>query len=252
MLVTLLGTSDAAGVPVHSCDCATCQEAIQSPWLHRAPTCILVQSNQVGVLVDMGSGAHMRNLYTVDLDAAFITHCHDDHIRGFFALRWTKRTGGLPVYYPEGANRGELFQEPHQLRFERMEAFEPVTIQDLTITPLPMNHNAVTHGYLIANTKASLAVLLDTAELPETTFYWLITHRPSLVIVDATYAPGLSSDDHNGIDEALQTIDGLGVRRGVLTHIAHHNWPYRDLVRYVYEQDGARSVVAYDGLTLTL
>lgn len=252
MLVTLLGTSDAAGIPVHSCDCATCQEALQAPWLHRTQTCILVQSDEASILIDMGSDSHMRNLHTVDLDATFLTHCHDDHIRGLLALRWTKRLGGLPVYYPCECDENPLFDDPMQLRLHTVDEFEETSVKDMTITALPLNHNVPTYGYLINDGQTSLAVLLDTGQLPETTIYWLITHRPNLVIIDATYAPGLSSENHLGVDEALETIDDLGVRRAVLTHIAHHNWPYRDLVRYVYEQDGARTVVAYDGLTLTL
>ncbi|MBN1284603.1 MAG: MBL fold metallo-hydrolase [Anaerolineae bacterium] len=252
MLVTLLGTSDAAGIPVHSCDCATCQEALQAPWLHRSQTCILIQSDEASILVDMGSDSHMRNLHTVNLDAVFVTHCHDDHVRGLFALRWTKRLGGLPVYYPRGSEAIELFDDPMQLRLHTLKDFEEVTIKDLTITTLPLAHSVEAYGYLIGDDQTSLAVLLDTGRLPETTFYWLITHRPTLVMIDSTYAPGLSSEHHLGVDEALETIDDLGVRRAVLTHIAHHNWPYRDLVRYVYEQDGARTVVAYDGLTLTI
>ncbi len=252
MLVTLLGTSDASGIPVHGCECATCHEALRAPWLYRAQTCILIQSDAASILIDMGSDLHMRNLYKVNLDAVFVTHCHSDHIRGLFVLRWTKRPGGLPVYVPEGADGGALFDNSMQLRLHTMKGFEEITIKDLRITALPLTHGVVSHGYLIDDGNTSLAVLMDTGKLPKTTFYWLITHRPGLVIVDATYAPGLSSEGHLGVDEAVELIDDLGVRRAVLSHIAHHNWPYRDLVRYVYEQDGARTVVAYDGLTLTL
>ncbi len=257
IVVTLLGTADAAGIPVHGCNAPACQEAFRYPWLRRLQTCILVQTEQASILVDMGSDRHMQNLFDVYLDAVFVTHLHLDHVAGLAALRWTQQPGGLPVYYPKGGTGdGAWVIEPEvveQIRPQPMARFAQKAIKDLSVTAVPLNHgDTITHGYLIEAERGSVAVLLDTRGLPEETFAFLTDHRPDLAIVDSTSSPGRASGGHNDVIEALATIQKLDVKRGVLSHIAPHNWPYRELLSYVHERDGNRSVVAYDGMMLAV
>lgn len=256
--IILLGTADACGTPVHGCRCARCQEALREPWLRRRQTCILVQRDQTNVLIDMGTGEHIHSLQAVDLDAAFITHMHIDHIGGFFALRWTQRTGGLPVYYPEAAGEepegAMLLGEPIGLKLQPLAPFSAVAVAGLQVTPVPLQHGRVAHGYVVEEVEsgATAAVLLDTSGLPETTLAWFADHPPDIAIIDSCYPPGEFTEGHNGVDEALTFINQIGAGQGVLSHIAHHNWGYRDLVAYVGAWDGGRSLVAYDGLRLNL
>ncbi len=256
LAITLLGTADAAGTPVHGCDCERCQDALRAPWLRRLQSCILIQSEQASILIDMGVSDHMHNLRAVDLDAAFITHLHADHVGGFFSLRWTRRAGGLVTYFPQGAegvgDGATLLDEPQNLVLQPLPAFDPVTVKDLHVTAAPLQHPQITHGYVVENGAGSAAVLFDTRGLPGATFDWFAARPPDVAIVDSCYAPGKATEGHNGVDEALAILDQIGARRGVLTHIAHHNWRYGDLVRYVSEKVGARVLVAYDGLRLHL
>ncbi|MCZ7544359.1 MAG: MBL fold metallo-hydrolase [Anaerolineae bacterium] len=98
--ITLLGTSDAVGTPVHGCACARCQDALAHPWLRRLPTCVLIQNERASILVDMGANDHIHNLRSVHLDAVFVTHFHMDHVAGLYTLRWTQQAGGLPCTTP--------------------------------------------------------------------------------------------------------------------------------------------------------
>jgi phosphoribosyl 1,2-cyclic phosphate phosphodiesterase len=187
------------------------------------------------------------------LAAVFLTHTHDDHMRGLFALRWTKQLA-LPVYHPQSADGGELFRKPRQLVFQSMASMAEVVFGGaLAVKALPLNHGVPTQGYLVRDGASSAAVLLDTSGVPQQTLDHLTGHRPDLLVIDSTFAPGgMASETHNGVDEALHIIKEVNPRRAVLTHLSHDNWTYHDLVRYVYEQDRARSVVAYDGLRVKL
>lgn len=255
LTLTLLGTADAAGIPVHGCDAPACAEARRYPWLRRLQSCVLVKSAQAHILLDMGNEAHMQRLYDVPLDAVFVTHLHIDHVAGLIALRWTRQPGGIPVYYPEGSSGdGEsVLGISGGLRFQSMQRFEQVTVKDVTVAAVPLRHgDTIAHGYAVASSGASAALLTDTCGLPEETFAWLAAHRPDVAMVDSCYEPGHPDEGHNNVDTAIDTIKRLGVRQGVLTHIAPHNWPYFDLVPYVRERDGGRTVVSYDGMTITL
>lgn len=254
--ITLLGTSDAVGTPVHGCACARCQDALAHPWLRRLPTCVLIQNERASVLVDMGANDHIHSLRSVNLDAVFVTHFHMDHIAGLYTLRWTQQAGGLPVYYPQGAegdgDGASLLADPVSLQPRPLPPFIPVEIAGFRVTPVPLQHPRLTHGYVIEHRGVSAAFLFDTSGLPAPTATWLAERPPAVALVDSCYAPGEHTEGHNGVDEALAIIAQIGARQGVLTHIAHHNWRYRDLVAYVRDRDGGRSTVAYDGLRFGL
>ncbi|MEO1443735.1 MAG: MBL fold metallo-hydrolase [Chloroflexota bacterium] len=90
LTITLPGTGDAAGIPVHGCDTPSCEEARRYPWLRRLQTCVLVQSKTTSILLDIGNEMHVESLHQLTLDAVFITHLHHDHYAGLQALKWSK------------------------------------------------------------------------------------------------------------------------------------------------------------------
>ncbi len=107
--------------------------------------CYYIGNNRESVLIDAGipcreTERRMRRLglSLSAVKAIFISHEHDDHIRGLEVL---SRRYQLPVYISESTHRQlPLALEPKLVM--RLHPREPVTTGDLTVTPFPKTHDA--------------------------------------------------------------------------------------------------------------
>jgi len=132
--------------------------------------CIYIGSERAGILVDAGiSGKKVEDgLRTMDrsgkdLKGLLITHEHSDHIKGVGVLA---RKHHLPIYATPGTIRAvkeapgigaideELFHEIH--------ADESFQIEDLTILPFRISHDAAEPvAYRVSHDKQNVAVCTD-------------------------------------------------------------------------------------------
>src|SRR5580704_3334781 len=107
--------------------------------------CYYIGNDRESVLIDAGipcreTERRMRRLglSLSTVKAIFISHEHDDHIRGLEVL---SRRYQLPVYISESTHRQlPLALEPELVM--RLDPREPVTTGDLTVTPFPKTHDA--------------------------------------------------------------------------------------------------------------
>jgi len=107
--------------------------------------CYYIGNGRESVLIDAGipcreTERRMRRLglSLTTVKAIFISHEHDDHIRGLEVL--SKRYQ-LPVYISESTRQQlRLSLEPQLLM--RLDPRQPVTAGQLTITPFPKTHDA--------------------------------------------------------------------------------------------------------------
>jgi phosphoribosyl 1,2-cyclic phosphodiesterase len=107
--------------------------------------CYYIGNNRESVLIDAGipcreTERRMRRLglSLSTVKAIFISHEHDDHIRGLEVL--SKRYQ-LPVYISDSTRQQlPLSLEPGLVR--RLDPRGPVTTGDLTVTPFPKTHDA--------------------------------------------------------------------------------------------------------------
>lgn len=79
-----------------------------------------------------------------------LTHYHMDHVQGLFPLRWGCGNS-IPVYGPpDEQGCDDLFKHPGILAFQPpLAPFATVELGGMRITPLPLQHSKLTHGYLI-------------------------------------------------------------------------------------------------------
>jgi phosphoribosyl 1,2-cyclic phosphate phosphodiesterase len=141
MRLTLLGTGDAAGMPLYGCDCAYCKAARKNPMLKRTPCSALLEVGEQHYLLDAGQSDLCERFPFGTLDGIFLTHFHPDHVQGLFHLRWGIGQS-LPVYTPPDAEGClDLYKHPGMLDFITQRKFESFRLADLEITPVPLLHS---------------------------------------------------------------------------------------------------------------
>src|SRR5574344_1429505 len=126
--------------------------------------CTLICGEQARILIDCGitkkglmSGLASFNVGLTEIDNLLITHDHVDHYSGAHFLpkeKWMSAEGAIPDELPE------------KQIFTKYVSFK---IKDLTITPLPLTHDAPsTVGFLIEDEKGEkLTYITDTGYIKD-------------------------------------------------------------------------------------
>lgn len=222
MRITLLGTGDTGGVPRYGCDCPACARARAVADFRRRPCTALLEAGDTRILLDAGLTDLTERFPPGSLSAIVLTHFHPDHVQGLFHLRWG--TGpSIPVFTPpDSEGCADLYKNHGLLEFRRMAGFEPTTIGDLTLTPLPLVHSKPTFGYAIEDGPGRrFAYLTDTIGLPPRTEEWLTDRQACDLAIDCTYPPCTDPHNHNDLTQALAILERVRPRRAWLTHVGH-------------------------------
>jgi len=169
MQATLLGTSDAYGVPAPLCDCEYCQES--QP--RRRPAAV-VQAGKTTLLLDAGPDTkeQLQEAGIYDLDTIYLTHHHFDHVIGLSDLyhitlednylnseEFEHPTHGkdLLVKCP-GSTVRKIDREQHHVTggidFQPIAPGQVDTRGRLSVSPVPVAHgNIATYGYVVTDEK---------------------------------------------------------------------------------------------------
>ncbi len=224
---TFIGTGGEAGIPIHACDCDMCRQARENQkYVRRPPTNILSYKGK-NYFIDMGFPIILTDLKfnQIPIDGIFLTHTHIAHTQGLFYLKWTRQQT-LPVYFAEGSELVDGFDKlllsPSFLGpFKELKPLKTYKMDEIEVTPVPLNHTVMTVGYYIEADDFNLAFLSDTKGLPEQTENFLKGKEIDIVIVDAMYPSKWDIRDHNNLDEAINLLEKLDFYKAFLTHISH-------------------------------
>ena len=221
MRLKLLGTGNAAGMPLFGCDCLLCTKAKGNTDFRRGPASAVLEIDNKKYLIDAGTMDIADRFANEKVDGIFLTHFHPDHVQGLFHLRWG-RGENIPVYCPpDSKGCADLFKNPGILNFNTKKKFEAFSIDSLKITPLPLIHSKVTFGYLFEFDNQSIAYLTDTKGLPPKTASFLKDKVIDLLVIDTSHAPNVDDTNHNNLNDSLEIHEHLKPFRTVLTHISH-------------------------------
>lgn len=141
MQCTLLGTSDVTGVP------APFRELDDAGATARRRRCgLLVETADAALLFDappeFREGVLRRGVR--DLDAAFVTHWHHDHVGGIDDLAMVARAGiGGVLYRTSTASEHFAREKPYLADdFDERDLAhgDPVDVVDATVTSVPVRH----------------------------------------------------------------------------------------------------------------
>lgn len=221
MRLKLLGSGNAAGMPLYGCGCEVCIEASVERQLQRTPCSAQLEIDGRSYLLDAGQMNLTQRFPAGSLDGILLTHFHVDHVQGLFHLRWGIGEE-IPVYCPEDEEGcADLYKHPGILRFHSQQAYVPFALDGVQVTPLTLNHSKPTLGYLIACQNEQIAYLTDTKGLPPKTAELLGRQKLDLMVIDCSQMPGCDRPGHNNLDDALVLHKAIRPRQSVLTHIGH-------------------------------
>jgi len=228
---TFLGTSTSVGVPVIGCTCTTCLS--EHPHDQRMRSSAHIKTANTSILIDSGPDLRQQALkhQLTQVDHVLYTHQHLDHIAGFDEMRafcW-HREDRLPLYGNKEC-LAELtriynwaFSENNKhkgyIRPRPVEVDEPFSLDDLTVTPLPVVHASVkTNGYRFdTDSNTSLAYIPDVKTIPDDTMD--ILKGVDTLIIDCLREQ--AHPTHMSLSESLAAIEKISPKKAYLTHISH-------------------------------
>lgn len=223
MQLRLLGTGNAAQVPVYNCPCPACARARHDSRYRRGPCSALLEYGDTRWLVDSGLPDLAERFAPGSLNGIIQTHYHADHALGLLHLRWGQGMR-IPVLGPDDpAGFADLYKHPGILDFsQKLIPFQTRGLDGVSLTPLTLYHSKPTLGYLFDDGARRIAYLTDTVGLPPDTAAFLQAEPLDLLVLDCSYPPQPQTPrNHNDLTRALDIVASLPVKKTVLTHIGH-------------------------------
>lgn len=250
MKVTILGSGTSQGVPVIACDCEVCRSTDKQDKRLRCSAMIEIGDRKI--VIDAGPDFRYQMLRAgvKDVRALLLTHEHKDHIGGLDDIRafnWVKQ-GKVDVY----SNRRtvEAVKRDYAYAFEEVRypgvpdmdlhvvGEDPFYIDEVEVVPLTVMHYKLP---VTAFRIGGFAYITDANYIPEEGMRKL--EGVECLVIDALRRERHLS--HFSLEEALEVIRRLGVKRAFLTHVGHQ----MGLTREVERTLPANVRLAYDGLT---
>ena len=144
MKFRFLGTSDSAGMPVHNCKCIAC-ESFRKAGKKNLATCAVLETSDGVILFDAGAEDISELFDGVKIKAVCLTHFHADHALGLLRLRYSNDK--IVCHHPKDElGFSDLFKHKHSIEYKENTPFNPIIIDDIKITPVPLKHSKNTTG----------------------------------------------------------------------------------------------------------
>jgi phosphoribosyl 1,2-cyclic phosphate phosphodiesterase len=235
------------------CECGVCRS--DDPRDTRLRPSIFVETPGASVLVDAGPDLRIQALRhrIRRVDAILFTHGHADHILGIDDLRrFNALMNGPMPCYGDARTLTDIRQtfryvfDPATPKGGGLPALNlrtidgPVTVGDLTATPVPLWHGS---RPILGFRFGRFAYLTDCNRIADES--WGMLEDLDTVVIDALREQ--PHPTHFSLDEAIEAGRRIGARRTLFTHMCHH-LPHEA----TNERLPAGMGLAHDGLTLEL
>ena len=254
MKLTLLGTGTSQGIPVIGCDCAVCSST--DPRDKRLRCAALLETDTETLVIDVGPDFRQQMLRegVTKLDAALITHDHNDHIIGLDDIRPFnfRQRSDLPVYAEPRVQKVLLQRFEYVFAENKYPGAPSVQLRSLNpdevlkIGETEVQVVRVQHGNLpiVGFRFGDLAYLTDVKTLPEEELEKL----RGLKILVTSALHHYPHHSHMNLEEATAFAQRVGAEQTYFIHLSHHAGRHAEL-----EQTLPPNIsLGYDGLSLHL
>jgi phosphoribosyl 1,2-cyclic phosphate phosphodiesterase len=274
MIIKILGSAAAEGVPALWCECETCRQArLNAGKDIRRRTSYLIDDD---TLVDFGPDAFFQTVqFNIDLTRIkriLFTHSHNDHLNAV-DLEWRRRGfsivnhkiklfGNAKVMERIRESTGQSF-ETLNLETTVIAAGKVVADGDLTIIPIEAQHaeDEQSLNYVLSRNSQQILIANDTGWWRQESWDMIAKFKLDAAIIECTY--GLSPnniecrDGHMGAKASAKFRDMLKSSGAItdntqvlVNHFSHNGLPiHKDMSRF-FTPLGIS--VAYDGLILEI
>jgi hypothetical protein len=224
MHLTVFGSGDGTGIPVHGCFCTLCRQARAIRHLRRLPSCLQVQNQGQRLLIDAGIADLDRRLSQDPVDAVLLS--------GWSPVRWH---GLIPIHLGSGPETtvfgprqpaAELWlsQQPGRLipRAELLPGKETL-IGRFRILPFALNPNQNTNSqtelaYGIRDGEERLAWLPAQTCLNREAITTINDWQPDVVVA----ACPIGGSPRHRLEQVKYLHEQLGRPALLLTGLDHH------------------------------
>lgn len=227
MKVTFLGTGTSQGVPFIGCTCPVCTSTNKKD--NRLRCAIWVETPEASIVIDAGPDFRYQMLRAkvTRLDAIVFTHGHKDHIAGLDDVRAYNYHDQRPMQVYATEETQQALRREYQYIFSNItypgipqidlhtiNAYEPFSINGLTITPIRVLHYKMeVLGFRIGDfTYITDANYIAPVEMAK------VKGSKALVLNALRHEPHIS---HYTLAEAIEVAKEAGAEETYYTHISH-------------------------------
>ncbi len=252
--ITFLGSGSWQGVPAPFGDDEISKSVEWGSKDFRFRTSLLVQThNGKNILVEVTPDIRLQSWkYKLTRpDAVLVSHWHWDHLFGLLDLDWFAEKNSLRVYGNRVTKEWQENSMGHiNVNFSVFESFKTFVIDNVEITPVPVNHVEETHGFIFKNleTGKAFAYLSDFSSIPDHTSEKLSTS--DYATIDATYLASDIDDDltHVQKDQFPKLFTSIDGPQLILTNIGS----YQNLSHDDFQAMFSQQTIAYDGMEILI
>ena len=233
MKLTFLGTGTSQGIPVIGCECEVCKSENKKD--KRLRSSVLIEEDDKNIIIDTGPDLRQQSLKNniCKIDFVLYTHAHRDHVSGIDELRsfnfLQKKEidafGNKELIYQLKKDYSYIFsglKYPGLPKIKLNKIEDEFNYKNISIMPIHILHHKLNIlGYRIEN----LTYITDAKTIPEIEQEKI--YGSDVLIINCLQIKEHIS--HLNLEEALNLIKRLNVKKVYFTHISHFLGRHKDI-----------------------
>jgi phosphoribosyl 1,2-cyclic phosphate phosphodiesterase len=252
VILTFLGTGTSQGVPVIGCQCEVCKST--DTLNKRLRSSVMVETGGLRIIIDCGPDFRQQMLRENinSIDAILLTHGHKDHIGGLDDVRAFNYCLKRPVdvYASVGVQRTIQTEFSYAFGKQKYPGVPEINLHSITNRKfeisgteiLPVKALHFKGHYVFGFRIGELTYITDAHHISGSEMKKIEGSR--IVVINALRKQKHCS--HFNLSQAVDILEKLKPKKGVLTHISHQMGSYNDVQK---ELPGFIKL-AYDGLVV--